>query len=182
MEGIDLDKKNWNVPPEHRKTGFITGEVRTVAISKPMLAVLDEMQRRRTDPSPDALVFPSPSTGREYSVSTIARHIRLALKWPLKLDAHGFRTTLTGWAKANRYPEVLVDEQLDHLPEGKVKQAYDEEVLEQRREMMEAWVAIAIGSNPSPSLTSRSPTMSSASLGAGRKGDCHERTPSRLDQ
>src|SRR5215813_8183975 len=56
---FDLGEMVWNVPPEHRKTGFKTGKIRPVPITRPMLAVLEEMQRRRTDQSPDALVFPS---------------------------------------------------------------------------------------------------------------------------
>lgn len=148
---FDLAGMVWNVPPEHRKTGFITGEVRRIPITKPMMAVLEEMQRRRTNHSPDALAFPSPYGNQPFAVGTIARFIRLALKWPAEIDAHGFRTTLNDWRRANssRYSKELIDEQLDHKPKGKVDQAYaDDDLLEQRRPMMEAWGAFCERTEP----------------------------------
>ena len=146
---FDLDEMVWNVPPEHRKTGFKTGLVRAVPITRPMLAVLEEMQRRRTDPSPDALAFPSPYGNQPFAVSTIMRFIRFALKWPIRVHAHGFRTTLNDWRRANGYPKELIDAQLDHLPEGKVEQAYTrDDLMPQRRQMMEAWGAFCDRKKP----------------------------------
>jgi integrase len=146
----DLDEMVWNVPPEHRKTGFKTGEVRRVPITRPMLAVLEEMRRRRTDQSPDALVFPSPYGNQPFAVSTIMRFIRFALKWQIKVHAHGFRTTLNDWREANTgYSEKLVKLQLDHLPEGKLAQAYTrDDFLPQRRKMMEDWGAFCARTEP----------------------------------
>jgi integrase len=54
----EIDHRVWNVPPEHRKTGYRNGKVRPIPITEPMLAVLEEMAKRRTDQSPDAIVFP----------------------------------------------------------------------------------------------------------------------------
>jgi integrase len=115
-----------------------------------MLAVLEEMQRRRADQSPDALVFPSPYGNQEMAVSTIMRHIRFALKWPIKVHAHGFRTTLNSWRAANTdYPYELVQRQFDHLPEGKVNQAYTrDDLMPRRRQMMEAWGAFCERTEP----------------------------------
>src|SRR5262249_55329713 len=122
------------------KTGFKTGLIRPVPITRPMLAVLKEMQRRRTDQSPDVLVFPSPYGNQPFAVSTIMRFIRFALKWPIKVHAHGFLATLNGWRRANRYPKEFIDPQFDHLPQGKVNQAYTrDDLMPQRRKMMEDW-------------------------------------------
>jgi integrase len=137
---FDLSKRVWNVPPENRKTGFKTGKVRPIPITKPMMAVLEEMQRRRTDPSSDALVFPSPHGNQPFAVSTMMRFIKFGLKWPTKVHAHGFRSTLNDWRRANDYSKDVIDAQLDHLPEGKVNQAYTrDDLMPKRRAMMEAW-------------------------------------------
>jgi integrase len=147
---FNRDEMAWNVPPGHRKTGFKTGEIRAVPITRPMLAVLDEMQRRRTDPSDDALVFPSPGSNQEMAVSTIMRHIRKSLKWPIKVHAHGFRTTLNAWRQANTdYSEEDIKPQFDHLPQGKVAQAYHpNQITPRRRQMMEAWGAFCERTEP----------------------------------
>ena len=113
----------WNVPPEHLKTGPQFEKVRAVPITKPMLAVLQEMQRRRTDPSPDAFIFPSPYTGTAYARISVGRTLQTILKkvgWNIKITPHGFRATLEAWAQANGYDMLLVDRQFDHAPQGKV--------------------------------------------------------------
>src|SRR5262249_23063275 len=51
---IDIPHMVWHVPPEHRKTGYRTRAVRSIPLTKPMLAVLEEMQSRRKDQSDEA--------------------------------------------------------------------------------------------------------------------------------
>jgi integrase len=162
---IDMDNKIWNVPPEHRKTGYVTNAVRPIPITTPMVAVLEEMQRRRTDPSDDALVFPSPITGRALDGNTLMRFIRLSLKWPTRVHAHGFRTTLQGWAKNKGYPRHLIDAQLDHVAEGgAVGQAYSaqDDNLEHRRNMMEDWATFCNQTEPLPAKIINLPKRTSA--------------------
>jgi integrase len=136
---FDFEHLIWNVPPEKLKTGRLNGEVKPVPITKPMRAVLDEMQRRRKDDSPDALVFPNP-WDRDYSISSCSQFIRSTLKWERKVVIHGFRSTFVDWARANRFPSHLIDLQLDHVLGNKVGQAYGhDKMIEQRRGMMELW-------------------------------------------
>ena len=145
---IDFTEMLWNVPPEHLKTGPLFNKVRAIPITKPMLAVLDQMQLRRTDPSPDAFIFPSPYTGTAYTRIQVGRALE-KIKWKIKITPHGFRATLQAWAQASGYDPLLVDRQFDHAPLGSVRQAYDsvtriwaiDPTIEPRREMMEAWGA-----------------------------------------
>jgi integrase len=138
---IDYTEMVWNVPPGHRKTGYKTGLIRAVPITKPMLCVLKEMERRHPDRSPGDLVFSSPSGGK-FNENTVARFVRTSLKWPTKVTPHGFRSSLNDWRRANGYPKELIDVQLDHLPDGKVEQAYTrDDLMPERRKMMEAWGA-----------------------------------------
>jgi integrase len=129
----------WNVPPENRKTGHLHDEVRPIPITPPMLAVLEEMQRRRTDQDPKALVFQSPHGG-EYDVNACWQLITKTLKWDPPITAHGFRTTLTHWCNANGFAPRLINRQLDHVVGGKVLRAYDRDPsIEERRAMMRLW-------------------------------------------
>jgi integrase len=145
---IDWDEMLWNVPPENRKTGHLFNKVRAIPITKPMLAVLEEMQRRYPDASPDDFIFPSPYTGASYARISVGRTLE-KLNWKTKITPHGFRATLQAWAQANSYDPLLVDRQFDHAPLGHVRQAYDsvsrilaaDPTIDERRNMMEAWGA-----------------------------------------
>jgi integrase len=174
---IDLQQMVWNVPPENRKTGYVTDAVLPRPITKPMLSVLEEMQRRRTDMSPDALIFPSPYRGTPavrrkgrkphaelgpntkvaangsapFDLNAAAGFIRKSLKWEIKIVPHGFRSTLVDWSRANRFPGELVHRQTDHVLGGKVIQAYGHDLLlEERRGMMELWAEYCACPAPTP--------------------------------
>src|SRR5262249_31405701 len=140
-EQFDLQTMIWNVPPENLKTGHLNGKVRPVPITKPMLDVIKQMQKKDIDQSPNALVFPSPHGG-PLDQSSCSQFLRNTLKWKSpKIDVHGFRSTLVDWCRAQKiYPEHLIKRQLDHVIGNKVDQAYGhDQHLEQRRAMMEEW-------------------------------------------
>jgi integrase len=139
----DLARMVWTVPWQHLKTGRKFRTDRPVPITKAMLAVLEEAQRRRTDQSPDALVFPARHDGRPFKAPNISTWINTsAFKWETKITVHGFRSTLRDWCRAKGYPPEWWDIQADHVVGNgnKVSQSYGpDKLLEERRGMMEAW-------------------------------------------
>ena len=87
--------------------------------------------------------------GGKIHESTLGNFVREMMRWPIKVTAHGFRATFTDWGRANEYQPDWIDAQLDHLPQGKVRQAYiRDDLLPERRKMMEAYDAYA--SRPEP--------------------------------
>jgi integrase len=155
---IDLVNKLWNVPPENRKTGHLTNKVRAIPVTEPMLRVLAEMQRRNPNALDDDPVFPTQANGkRGYRVNALSGFVRKSLKRD-DFRPHGFRATLTSWAK--RFDENLeyVGRQFDHLPRNKVDQSYSDEkrpqaadpTIEPRRQMMERWAAYCERTEPFP--------------------------------
>jgi len=169
---IDRPNKNWDVPPEHRKKGDLTGKVRTIPITESMELILDEMERRRTDPSPDAPVFPSPTDGGCYdpaSIIDILDTIREQFNrrgGPLtisKIHVHGFRNTLWSWGEAyHREDLLLIERQLDWLPEGfrrqynavarksQIDPTMDPRAGAPRRRLMAQWDAFCNRPEPLP--------------------------------
>jgi integrase len=160
---IDEGTAIWTVPPyrEGHKVGDITGEPHLVPITKPMWAVLREMQRRYPNPAPDALIFPSPrsaehvwhsgNTRTPFDVGSVRLFISKSLKWNVDITTHGFRSTFLNWAKANGWSKELRDLQIGHLVRGKVDQAYETDPLvNQRRPMMEAWGEYCSAPAPEP--------------------------------
>ena len=153
---VDWDKKNWNVPPEHRKLKESAPQkIRTVPITKPMVAILEEMQRRHPDHTPDDLIFPSQG-GRPFYSGRATRFVNDQLGWETKIDVHGFRNTLQDWGNANGKEEYLIDRQFDHSSKGAVPKAYRAEsriesadpTLEPRRRMMEEYAAYCTPPEP----------------------------------
>jgi integrase len=140
---FDLERMIWNVPPEHLKMGYLSDGVLPRPITKPMLAVLEELQKRCIDHSPEAIVFQTPYHAkgcRTQDPGYIARFLREQIKWETKITAHGFRSTLRDWCRANRFPGEWWDIQVDHSLGDKTSQAYGpDKLLEQRRGMMELW-------------------------------------------
>jgi integrase len=150
---FDLQHRIWNVPPEHLKTGYRHGEPLPRPITRPMLAVLEEMQRRRADQSPDAIVFRSAHKGqlRPLQRTALSHLVQRLLNWEVKITNHGFRSTLRDWCRANKYPSEWWDIQVDHVLGNKTSQAYGpDKLLEERRGMMEAWGEYCTRPAPEP--------------------------------
>ena len=68
---IDRVNKIWNIPSEHRKVK--DGKVKRIPITKPMEAILDEMEKLRVDPSnDDAVIFIGPYSKRALADSSVS--------------------------------------------------------------------------------------------------------------
>lgn len=146
---IDLDQAIWTVPAKRMK-----GQVlHRVALSKPAIKILKQV-RPLSEGKQNALVFPSPKSGKALSDMALSQLVRGMSCDGLKegqlprwrdgenqaVVVHGFRSTLKSWARANNYPDHLSEIALAHKDKDKVRAAYArEDLLEERRPMMEAW-------------------------------------------
>jgi integrase len=115
-----------------------------------MLAVIEGMQRRRTDQDPKALVFSSPYGGGP--LTSVSRFLDRSLNWKTpKIVVHGFRSTLADWCRENGFAKHLIDIQLDHMDGTKIDQPYFRgQAFEQRRQMMAAWGEYCDRPTPEP--------------------------------
>jgi integrase len=132
----------WLVPSDHLKTGGLHGNALERPLTKPMLSILEEMQTRRTDQSPGALIFPS-LRGRPLPPKMPSFELRRYLRSigeSDKVTVHGFRSTLRDWCRANKFPESLWNFQVDHAQGDQSSQSYGHDtLLDDRRDMMEKW-------------------------------------------
>lgn len=62
------------------------------------------------------------------------------------MRAHGWRrTTLTAGKDVLKFDGDVIQKQMGHLPEGKVKQAYDGSLLlEERRDFLNQWCQLLV--------------------------------------
>jgi integrase len=141
-QDIDYETNTWTVPWELTKRKE-PGRPHRMPITRSMAAIFNLMQQMRTDPSPEAPIFPShhkrwvQSHGRVGPQTLMRAARQIAPKLGQDFVNHGFRTTLKDWCKARGYSIAWYEEQVHHKEKGKVQQAYGhDDLLEQRRGMM----------------------------------------------
>lgn len=134
---IDLDRMIWTVPAPIEKTS----KPLRVPLCDRMVAIL--LEQRADDTEADDVVFFSPALGRKATRGINAMLNEVGDETTI----HGLRTCFRQWAKAHDYSRDLAEEALSHTYEGKVEGAYtrDQDMLEQRRPMMEAWARFLDG-------------------------------------
>ncbi len=141
---IDLQERVWTVPGERMKAG----REHRVPLSTGALAVLTEVAKLRTDPAPDAPVFPGAKVGKPLSNKALLMLLRRMERGDL--TAHGFRSTFRDWcAESTNHPREVAEQALAHTPSDKVEAAYRRgDMIEKRRRLMEEWAAFC--ARPAP--------------------------------
>lgn len=134
---IDLEARTWTVPKERMKAGV----EHVVPLSDRCMAILGEL--RKLDPD-NPLLFPSRAGDKP--ISNMA-FLMLLRRMKLDITAHGFRSTFRDWAaERTSFPSEVVEMALAHTVSNKVEAAYRRgNLLEKRRELMQAWAAFAAG-------------------------------------
>lgn len=142
---IDLDKKLWVIPAERMKGRKNPNSPQAkripheVPLSDQAIAILEEMKPISGHRDH---VFPSrnhPRQGMNASTANVAIKRMLADK-PMKLVAHGFRSTASTACNEAQFAPHVVEAALAHLDVSSIKGTYDHSThLEQRRVMMQWW-------------------------------------------
>ena len=148
---VDTAGAVWTIPGRRMKSG----RLHRVPLSAAALAVLETV--RLGQPTPSALVFPSPHKGAALSDMSLSMLLRGMVldglaegELPRWRDAegrpivpHGFRSTFRVWAGETR-PEgrEVVEAALAHSIRDRTEAAYQRsDLLERRRALMAAWGA-----------------------------------------
>lgn len=123
---IDRTAETWTIPADRTKTG----KAHIVPLSKMARSALDEAEMYADG---SGWLFPSP-TGKALSNGTLSKFTRSEGFTP-----HGCRASFRSWAAEQGVNRELAEAALAHTA-GAVERAYQRsDLLEQRREVMEAW-------------------------------------------
>jgi integrase len=140
---IDDRTMTFTVPWDRTKR-HEPGKDHRMPITTSMAAIFEVMRKMRTDPSPNAPIFPSHhkrwvESHRRVASQTLNRLVRqLAPEMDQEFVTHGFRSTLRDWCRANDYPEYLWRLQVHHKEKNQSDGAYGpDDQLEKRRIMMQ---------------------------------------------
>lgn len=132
---VDLESATWTVPASRMKAR----REHRVPLSSAALAVLERADGLRGRGG--GLVFPGVRGGM-VGVSVFGRLLR-----DLKVDCspHGFRSSFRSWCSDEGIDRELAEQALAHAVGSQVEQCYARsDVLERRREVMEAWGAFLV--------------------------------------
>ena len=130
-EEIDLQARIWTVPAERMKSG----RRHRVPLSRPAVEVLNKADRLLNEGS--GWIFPSDS-GSTLSNMTVSKLVK---ELGIPAVPHGFRASFRDWAaERTNAARAVMEAALAHKLGDAAEQAYARsELVEKRRELMEAW-------------------------------------------
>lgn len=127
---LNLNDNIWIIPEERMKAG----REHRVPLSGESLKIIKEMQTINQT----GLVFEGFRTGRPISEAALLKEVKLH---DTELTVHGFRSAFRDWcAEKTNYPREVAEAALAHSLKDKTEAAYQRgDILEKRRELMNAW-------------------------------------------
>ena len=139
---VDLDKAVWTIPAIRMKTKV----EHRVPLSIRAIKILTEQKSQAEHPT---IVFPT-IRGKVPSDMILTKFLRdhniMSSEAGRTATAHGFRSSFRNWASENGYPRDCAERALAHTISNQVEAAYHTtDLLDQRRDMMEAWSRYACG-------------------------------------
>lgn len=140
---VDLRNKVWTIPEERMKAKI----THRVPLSPRAIAILEAQRDQHK-----TLVFPSVRDRVELSdmaITSLLRRLKAHSDTPGRVaTAHGFRSSFRDWCSEQGYSRDLAERSLAHTIKDKVEAAYHRtDLLEQRRELMNAWARYLSGEN-----------------------------------
>lgn len=139
---VDLSSQTWIVPAHRMKAKMF----HRVPLSG---RAIDILEKRKKIGGHDDLVFPSPRGAilTDMALTKFLRHHKAISDVPGRVaTAHGFRSSFRDWASETGVSRDLAERALAHTVRNAVEAAYHRtDLLEQRREVMEAWTAHVTG-------------------------------------
>lgn len=126
---IDWENRIWSVPPERRKDQ--KPYPHRVPLSDQAIELLNSIERK----GEEIFCLKADDLGSRYSLAHLLQRITKTTA-----TMHGFRSTFRDWAAENGVPDTIAEKCLMHVTGNAVVQAYQRsDLLEQRREVMQAW-------------------------------------------
>ena len=126
---IDWENRIWSVPPERRKDQ--KPYPHRVPLSDQAIELLNSVEKK----GEEIFCFNADNLGSRYSLAHLLQQMTNTTA-----TMHGFRSTFRDWAAENGVPDTIAEKCLMHVTGNAVVQAYQRsDLLEQRRELMQAW-------------------------------------------
>lgn len=142
---IDWYRQTWTIPSSRMKANV----AHRVPLGPRAIEIL-AMMKGSLAQAPDQLVFRSRTGGplSDMALTKLLRTHQVPSDTPGRIaTAHGFRSSFRDWASESGYSRDVAERALAHTVKDSTEAAYHRtDLLDQRREMMEAWEALVCSS------------------------------------
>jgi len=133
MLWTEIEGDMWRIPAGKMKRR----NEHLIPLSRQALALL-KVQRERCRGS--LYVFPADHTIKRPMSENAVLYLLHRMGYKGKMTGHGWRSVASTWANEAGWPPDAIERQLAHVPDDKVRAAYNRAAyLPQRREMLQAW-------------------------------------------
>jgi integrase len=130
---IDFDKAEWRIPAERMKMK----ELHIVPLSRQALAVLRKLE---TLSGNRRYVFPNEHNPSTFMSENTMLYALYRMGYHSRATGHGFRSTASTILNEHGFRPDIIERQLAHGEQNKVRAAYNHaQYLPERREMMQWW-------------------------------------------
>jgi len=132
-EEIDWDKEEWHIPKERMKMK----RPHVVPLSSQTLTVLRKLQE--VTEAREHIFFSAASKSKHISNGAVLMGLR-RMGYQNKMTGHGFRTLASTILNEKGYAPDVIERQLAHEDDDKIRSAYNRaEYLLERKKMMQWW-------------------------------------------
>lgn len=133
---FDFEKRVWRIPAERMKTRA----EHIVPLSDQALAVLEDLKVLTWGEKGEGLVFPNENKPREPMSENTILFALYRMGYRGRATGHGFRATASTILNEQGFRPDVIERQLAHKEQNKVRAAYHHsEYLVERRQMMQSW-------------------------------------------
>lgn len=130
---IDFDERLWLIPAGKMKRK----KDHLVPLSDQAIKILNEMKSRSRG---SAYVFQNDRTIQRPMSENAVLYLIYRLGYKGRMTGHGFRSVASTWANTAGYNPDVIERQLAHVPENKVRSAYNRAAyLPERRQLLQDW-------------------------------------------
>jgi len=132
-EEIDWEREEWHIPPERMKMK----RPHVVPLSRQALALLREIHA--STGHHEFVFYSAASASKHMSNGTVLVALR-RMGYEGRMTGHGFRTLASTLLNERGYPSDVIERQLAHEDEDKIRSAYNRaEYLMERKKMMQEY-------------------------------------------
>lgn len=133
LEGKPDAWSQWRIPAGKMKRR----NEHIVPLSRQAVAVLAVLRQRARG---SEYVFPAEHTGARPMSENAVLYLLHRMGYKGEMTGHGWRSVASTWANEAGWQPDAIERQLAHVPDDKVRAAYNRAAyLPQRREMLQAW-------------------------------------------
>lgn len=133
MQWDELDGDLWRLPAGRMKRR----RDHLVPMSRQALAIIETLRARA---GASVYVFPAEHRPDRPMSENAILYLLARIGYGGRMTGHGWRTVASTWAHEHGYPPDVIERQLAHAPDDKVRAAYNRAAyLEARRAMLQKW-------------------------------------------